>query len=88
MPFLPSKLQGDVPDKPHLALRMPHGEALPIPVGATLIVVHDPTRANEVEYLILSKVTKKAWEFKCACNPKCTVFRRMLVTENGGVHNR
>lgn len=71
------KFGNDLPrgcDKPHLAVVKDElGGALGIPVGATLLVVIDPTRPDGVTPWILAKVTNKKLTLLCACgNAECT----------------
>jgi hypothetical protein len=83
MPFEPSNLQGDIPNKPHLALRTASEEAISIPPGAYLMQVLDPTSADGYSTFILTKVTDKKWTFRCACSPNCKKVREMVAVEKG-----
>jgi hypothetical protein len=61
-------------DKPHLAVVKDElGGALGIPVGATILVVTDPTRPDGVVPWVLAKVSNKKLILLCACrDPECT----------------
>lgn len=62
------------------------GEAVPVFPGMVMLEVLDPTRPDLVTPLILLKVTRKGWYFKCACKRKgCTRGLRLRV-EWGGRH--
>lgn len=87
MPFVPTKIHGDAPKGMHLALKTAHDEAISIPVGAYMMQIEDPLRPDKCETLILVKVTKKQWVFRCACNPHCQNVITMSRSAQGP-HNR
>lgn len=72
---------------PHLALiEDASGEAIMIPPGAMVVEIMDPTSASAVLPLILMKVSRKGWYFRCGCKkPGCDRFLRMRP-EWGGRH--
>lgn len=86
MPFEPSNLQGDIPNKPHLALRTADESAIPIPPGAYILQVMNPLKSDGYQTFVLIKVMKNKWVFRCACNPRCQVVREMVASEKGS-HN-
>lgn len=72
------------PDKPHLAVMTGNGTATAIPIGATMLVIEDPTRADKITPLILLKVSAKTIDFACACmRPGCTRKLRYRVERSG-----
>lgn len=87
MAFVPSRLQGDVPKDGHLAIRMGKDEAMPVPVGAGILAVYDPTRPDKIEGFLLAKVTPEKWVLRCTCNAKCKHVVTLRRTGSGS-HNR
>lgn len=80
-----SDIEGDVPNEPHLALLTDDtGLATAIPVGATLYIVEDASRADKVFPVVLAKVSRRAIVFVCACGePNCNRTYRYVNNVQG-----
>lgn len=71
---------------PHLGVYMGDGTVMRIPRGAIIAIIEDPTRLDKVLPMVITKVTMKALDFKCACgNPDCTRKLRYRA-ERAGYH--
>lgn len=82
MPFEPSKLEGEAPKEPHLAVFMEDGWVA-LPKGARFLIVRDPKRVDRIIPVFLAKVDQKQLVFRCNCGQhNCTrVLRYQLKAE-------
>ena len=72
------------PGEAHLGLLVGDGEVLAIPRGARMMLIIDPTRADGIIPLVLSKVTKKFIEFfSVSSNPKNSRRVRFVAQWSG-----
>lgn len=85
--FKPHVYKGDVPDGPHLAVMTGSGGGFPIPVGAQMLIVIDPTKPDQIQPLLLVKVGSDKLTWRCTCNAKCKQVITMPLVRTGG-HNQ
>jgi hypothetical protein len=73
------------PEGAHLAVvTSATGEALAVPVGATIFLVEDPTRPDKIIPMILTKVSTKTWRFLCGCGQReCNRVMEYRLTAKG-----
>ena len=84
MPIVEESTRIEAPREPHLGLLVRGGTVCPIPPGAMIYVVEDPTRADKVMPLVLAKVSAKAIDFVCGCGqPKCSRRIRYRAEKSG-----
>ena len=88
MPFEPKSLEGDVPAGAHLAILTDEsGLFTAIPVGATVLLVEDPSRMDRVFPMILAKLSRTKMEFICGCGEQGCTRRYAYKLLGGGGHH-
>ncbi len=78
-------IEGEPPVGAHLAvLTDDTGHAMALPVGCTMYIIEDPTRADKTFPVVLARVNRRVIEFLCACgNPSCTRKYRFVNNVSG-----